>query len=138
MAVLEFSNLTISGKGTLPSVPYLRIKEKVLGKRYDLSIRFVDPTTAQALNITHRHKDYIPNTLSFSLSESSGEIVLCRSAIRREYKKFGMTYDTYLIYLIVHSSLHLVGMNHGSTMEAKELFFLKQFAPNEAITFSRH
>ncbi len=127
--VEEYSNLTISGKGTLPRVPFLAIKEKVLGKKYDLSIRFVGPTTAQALNITHRAKDYIPNTLSFSLSTTSGEIVLCRSAIRREYKKFDMSYDEYLVFLLIHSSLHLVGMNHGSTMETKELFFLKALRP---------
>lgn len=137
--VEEYSNLTISGKGTLPRVPFLAIKEAVLGKKYDLSIRFVEPGTALALNIAHRQKDYTPNTLSFSLSKTSGEIVLCRSAIRKEYKKFGMSYNTYMMFLVIHSSLHLVGMTHGSTMENKELFFLKKFAPtNETITFSRH
>jgi len=127
--VEEYSNLTISGKGTLPNVPFLAIKEAVLGKKYELSVRFVDPLTAQQLNITHRQKDYVPNTLSFSLSDTSGEIVMCRSAIRAEYKKFSMTHSTYLIFLFIHSSLHLLGMDHGSTMETKEQFFLKKFAP---------
>ena len=126
--VEEYSNLTVSGKGTLPCVPFLAIKERVLGKKYELSLRFVDPNTAQQLNITHRQKDYIPNTLSFSLSKTSGEIVMCRSAIRREYKKFDMTHENYLMFLVIHSSLHLLGMNHGSTMESKELFYLKEFA----------
>lgn len=127
--VEEYSNLTISGKGTLPNVPFLAIKEAVLGKKYELSIRFVDPTTAQQLNMTHRQKDYVPNTLSFSYSKTSGEIVMSRAAIRKEYKKFEMSHTAYIIFLLIHSSLHLLGMDHGSTMENKEQFFLKKFAP---------
>lgn len=127
MTVLEYNTLTVSGKGTLPSVPFLAIKEGVLGKTYDLSIRFAGPAVAQELNRIHRGKTYIPNTLSFSLSDTSGEIVLCRTAIRREYKKFNMSYTTYIAFLIIHSSLHLLGYEHGGTMEDKEQFFLKRF-----------
>jgi rRNA maturation RNase YbeY len=128
MAVLDTDNMTVSIKGTLPSVPFLALKEKILGKKYDLSIRFVVPAEAQALNIAHRGKDYIPNTLSFPLSETSGEIILCRSAMRREYKDFEMTYDNYLLFIVIHSMLHLKGMEHGSTMERKERELLALFA----------
>lgn len=119
--------MTVSTKGTLPRVPFLALKEKVLGKKYELSIRFASPSEAQALNILHRGKEYIPNTLSFPLSENSGEIILCRSAMRREYKKFDMEYDTYLIFIIIHSMLHLKGYEHGSTMERKEQQLLALF-----------
>jgi len=128
MAVLDTDNLTVSANGTLPSVPFLALKEKILGKKYELSIRFVAPAEAQALNIAHRQKEYIPNTLSFPLSETSGEIILCRSAMRREYKQFDMEYDRYLIFIVIHSMLHLKGMEHGSTMERKEQDLLKLFS----------
>jgi probable rRNA maturation factor len=127
MAVLDTDNMTVSIKGTLPRVPFLALKEKILGKKYELSIRFVSPTEAQLLNTTHRNKDYIPNTLSFPLSKESGEIILCRSAMRREYKNFDMTYDTYLLFIVIHSMLHLKGYAHGSTMERKEQSLLKFF-----------
>jgi probable rRNA maturation factor len=127
MAVLDTDNLTVSLKGTLPRVPFLALKEKILGKKYELSIRFVVPDEAQALNILHRGKEYIPNTLSFPLSEQSGEIILCRSAMRREYKQFDMNYDDYLIFIIIHSMLHLKGYQHGSTMERKEQQLLALF-----------
>lgn len=121
MALLEAHNLIVSRKnGTLPRVPFLAIKEKVLGKKYDLSISFVGEATAQALNETHREKTYIPNTLSFSLTKESGEIVLCLPAIKKEYKKFDMDHDTYLIFLLIHSMLHLKGFVHGGTMEKEE------------------
>ncbi len=127
MAVLDTDNMTVSIKGTLPCVPFLALKEKILGKAYELSIRFAAPAEAQALNILHRGKEYIPNTLSFPLSEKSGEIILCRSAMRREYKNFDMAYDQYLVYIIIHSMLHLKGYEHGSTMERKERQLLALF-----------
>ena len=127
MAVLDTDTLTVSINGTLPSVPFLALKEKILGKKYELSIRFVGPLQAQALNITHRNKEYIPNTLSFSLSERSGEIILCRSAMRKEYRQFDMTYDHYLIFILIHSMLHLKGYEHGSTMESMERKLLALF-----------
>lgn len=126
--ILDTDTMTVSTKGTLPRVPFLALKEKILGKKYELSIRFVAPAEAQTLNITHRNKEYIPNTLSFPLSETSGEIILCRSAMRREYKQFDMTYDSYLIFIVIHSMLHLKGYEHGSTMERKERALLALFA----------
>lgn len=127
MATLESQNLSVTKNGTLPRVPFLAIKEKVLGKSYNLYISFVDETTAKNLNKVHRKKTYVPNTLSFSLSEKTGEIVMCIPAIKKEYKKFGMTYKKYLIFLIIHSMLHLKGFEHGSTMEAKEQYYLAYF-----------
>ena len=139
---LELHNLSISSNGTLPKVPFLAIKEKILGKRYELSIAFVSPGQAQALNIKHRGKDYIPNTLSFSLSKTSGEIFLCKSALRAQYKSFDMDYDTYVTFICIHSILHLKGMTHGSTMERIEkkltAFFTTPSTPHEARTTRRH
>jgi len=48
-------------------------------------------------------------------------------AMRREYKDFDMTYDDYLVFIIIHSMLHLKGMEHGSTMEHKERTLLALF-----------
>jgi rRNA maturation RNase YbeY len=127
MATVEYPNLAISGNGTLPSVPFLAIKELVLGKKYDLSVSFVSPAVAQHINIERRGKEYIPNTLSFSLTNTSGEIIMCRSAIKTQYKEFGMDHDTYLVFLLIHSMLHLKGYEHGATMEKAEARYLARF-----------
>jgi len=132
MAVLDTDNMTVSVNGTLPSVPFLALKEKILGKKYELSIQFVPPAKAQALNMQHRDKEYVPNTLSFPLSEQSGEIILCRSAMRKECKAFGMTFQNYLIFILIHSMLHLKGYEHGSTMETKERSLLSFFTLKES------
>ncbi len=128
MAILDEKNLFVNTNGTLPRVPFLAIKEKVLGKSYDLSISFVDEKTAQKLNKEHRNKTYVPNTLSFSLTKTSGEIIMCLPAIRKEYKKFEMAEKKYLVFLLIHSMLHLKGYQHGSTMEDKEQYYLAYFS----------
>ncbi len=81
-----------------------------------------------------RGKDYIPNTLSFELEKNSGEIILCTSVMKKQYKDFGMDYDTYLLYIVIHSMLHLKGMAHGSTMEAKEKQLLSFFTSTNEKT----
>lgn len=133
--LIEQHNLTVtapnSKKGThssLTSVPFLAIKEKILGKHYDLSVSFVGPTEARELNQRYRGKDYVPNTLAFELDKhKSGEIVMCRSAMRGEHHSFGMTPHEYLVFLFIHSCLHLKGYAHGGTMERKEKQLLAFF-----------
>lgn len=127
MSVFEAHNLSVIKKGTLQRVPFLNIKEKVLGKGYNLSISFVDEKQAKKINKKFRKKDYIPNTLSFSLTKSSGEIIMCASKIKKEAPKFGLSYNKFLVFLLIHSMLHLKGMRHGSTMEAKEQYYFAFF-----------
>lgn len=141
--ILDETHLTVSGNGTHECVPFLALKETILGKRYQLSIAFVSARVAQSLNIAHRGKDYVPNTLSFSLTPTSGEIILCTSAMRKQYRLSEYSYDDYVIYIIIHSMLHLKGMQHGSTMERKEAQLLSRFAspqsnPNETTRHRRH
>lgn len=136
--VLEYSNITISSIGTIPDVPFLNIKEKILGKKYNLSIAFISPTKAKEFNIKHRSKDYIPNTLSFSLSKDCGEIILCKSALAKEYKKFSMDLRTYTIYILIHSMLHLKGMTHGGTMEKEENKYLSFFTQKIITNETKH
>lgn len=141
MAVIETDTLTVIGNGTLPRVPFLALKDKILGTKYSLSISFVSPAIAKQINMERRQKDYIPNTLSFPFTKTSGEIILCRSVMRAQYKDFDMDYDTYLLYIVIHSMLHLKGYDHGSTMERKEQQLLTLFTPHlshEATSPRRH
>lgn len=128
MAILEKKNLTVIRKnGTLPKVPFLPIKEKLLGKSYDLTITFCSPKESQEKNKLYRDKDYPTNILSFPLSETEGEIYISLSVARRDAKKFEMSYEKFLHLLLVHGCLHLKGHEHGSTMEELEDKLVKTF-----------
>jgi rRNA maturation RNase YbeY len=134
MATIDTPTLSVHGQGALPRVPFLRIKETVLGKRYALSIAFVSPAAAKEINIQYRGKDYVPNTLAFPLNKTTGEIIMCRSVIRSQHKNFDMDADTYLIFLLIHSMLHLKGYAHGGTMEREEKRYLKLFSNTHGKT----
>ena len=108
--------------------PYEAIKDKVLGKRYDLPLVFVGPTRAQTLNRTYRNKTYSPNVLSFPLDESTGEIFICPTVAKSEFRKFDFTKpEQYVAFLFIHGCLHLNGHDHGDTMEKLEQKWLKHF-----------
>jgi probable rRNA maturation factor len=103
------------------------MKEVVLGKKYDATLAFVGPKQAQSLNVAYRKKDYVPNVLSFPLTHDTGEVYICLSVAKKEYKKFGMSYDGYVGYLCIHALLHLKGLDHGEPMEKLERKYCKQF-----------
>jgi rRNA maturation RNase YbeY len=128
MAILETKNLTVIRKqGPLPDVPFLLIKEKILGKKYDLTVVFCTPQESERWNSTYRGKEYPTNILSFPLSKKEGEIYICLSVVRKDAATFGMSYARFLHLLFIHGCLHLKGHGHGSTMETLEESNLHHF-----------
>lgn len=111
-----------------PVYPYEMMKDAILGRTYELSLCFVGTTRARRLNQAHRHKTYVPNVLSFPLSERCGEIFLCPAVANKEASHFNLSRDGYIAYLFIHGCLHLKGYDHGDTMEALERRYLKRFA----------
>jgi probable rRNA maturation factor len=97
-----------------------KIKEDILGKDYSLSVAFVSEKKIRELNKRYRNIDKPTNILSFALYKDEGEIVLCKSVIRKELKKFGRTFSQLVGYLVIHGMLHLKGMTHSSRMERAE------------------
>jgi len=107
-------------KGDIPTLPFLKVKEYILGKEYDLSLSFVDEETMESLSLTHKKSKDHMNTLAFSLDTNSGEIVMNLATIRMQAKDYNKTYLEFLLYLFIHSSLHLKGHTHSDKMDKEE------------------
>jgi probable rRNA maturation factor len=121
-------------KGSPLNLPFLKIKEFVLGKKYDLSLIFIGSTRSKNLNKTYRRKNKPANILSFPLSEDEGEIFIDIKESRVIAKKFGsgsknFTYSErrQIGFLFIHGLLHLKGFAHSSKMEVEEEKIKKQF-----------
>jgi rRNA maturation RNase YbeY len=125
-ATADFA-ITKLTKERMPVLPFLRMKNAVLGKKFVLSLVVADDAYTQALNHRYRKKTYIPNVLSFPLSEDEGEIVLNLKQARRECAGRAESFRYFVALLFIHSSLHLKGYRHGSTMEEQEQKFLSKF-----------
>ena len=124
-------SVTNKTKMRIPTLPFLAIKNDILGEDYSLSVAFVNEAQSQKINKTYRKKDKPTNILSFAISKNSGELVLCPALIKKESiksdKNFGKNFAELLGFLVIHGMLHLEGMQHGSIMEKQELKYDKKY-----------
>lgn len=96
------------------------MKEKILGKRYDLSVAVVDAKRMRLANLTFRKKNIPTDVLAFPYSPSSGEILLHIPSVKESAKRFSLPHREYLKFVFIHALLHLKGHVHGRTMEKLE------------------
>jgi probable rRNA maturation factor len=114
-------------KESTPRVPFKKIKESVLGKRYPLSLVLCGNMLSKKLNKEYRKKNAPTNILSFPLGEDGGEIFLNIFQIKKEAKEQKAGVARHTAYVFIHGLLHLKGFSHGSTMEREEAKLLRRF-----------
>jgi|JI6StandDraft_1071083.scaffolds.fasta_scaffold33994_1 probable rRNA maturation factor len=120
---------------TLPEAFFLRAKDTILGKQYELSLVLCGPTLSRRYNSTLRGKDRATNILSFPLTDTSGEILLDLTTTKRDAPKFFMNERTCAGFLFIHGLLHLKGYEHGSTMERLEKKYMKLYFPGTKLPY---
>jgi len=126
MAVNHFSIIN-ENKEKLPKVPFQEIKEASLGNRYSLSVIFTSSEKMKKLNTIYRNKETPTDILSFPLSKNEGEIYISLSESKKEAKKFDREYENFIAFLFIHGCVHLIGHDHGSTMENIEVKIREKF-----------
>ncbi len=109
-----------------------KIKDKVMGKDYELSLNFIGKKRMRTLNNTHRQKDYTTDILSFPLDEMKGEsqmgeIFINLDKANQKAKDFDRTPQNYLLFVFIHGLFHLKGYDHGDLMEKKEMNIRETF-----------
>lgn len=114
-------------KGHLPSLQYKQIKDKILGKNYELSLVFTNDALSKSLHKKWQGKSGPANILSFPLSKKNGEIFINPRTAYRESKKFGYPNFLFLGFLFIHGCCHLKGLKHGQKMEKLEEKYRKMF-----------
>ncbi|OGG78941.1 rRNA maturation RNase YbeY, partial [Candidatus Kaiserbacteria bacterium RIFCSPLOWO2_02_FULL_55_12] len=107
MAGVSITNLTQPIPKGLGS-SFIKVAKEVL-PGWDLSLVFVGPTKARALNVQLRGKDYIPNVLSYVVGEKSGEIIICPSEAAKQVSSFQLPLSSFLLLLFIHGALHIKG-----------------------------
>jgi len=130
--MIETGSFTITNKTngipTLVGVPFVSIKNKILGEKYELSLGLLTPLKQKQINLKYRNKNETTNILSFPFSKDSGEITIDPIKVKKDAPLFQMTYPQFFKYLFIHGCLHLKGFEHSSTMERQEKKYLKIFS----------
>ena len=106
--------------GGIPPLDFVSMKNYVLGPTYQLSLVFASPQYSAHLHQEWKRKPGPADILSFPLSDTEGEMVICLSQVRKKAKDFERTYYGFLAYIFIHGLVHLKGHDHGSTMDAIE------------------
>jgi probable rRNA maturation factor len=114
-------------KAKMPRLVFLRMKEAVLGKKYELSVAVVCARKMRDLNKRWGNKDKTTDILSFPLSKDEGEIYISPAMAKKEAKNFDRPYDNFILFLFIHGLVHLKGYEHGVAMERVEKRFREQF-----------
>ena len=116
----------------------------------EITVRIVDADEARALNQDYRHKDYVPNVLTFEYGEVGhdesgrgvlgGDVVICAEVVEREAREQGKPLQNHYAHMTVHGVLHLQGYDHidpadADIMESREAVILKRFhIPNPYVS----
>lgn len=101
------------------------------------SVLFVSKTKIQALNHEYRNKNEVTDVLSFALNDDEeddgfqdehllGDIVICVERMKEQAKEYNHSIERELGFLAIHGLLHLIGYDHQSEADEKEMFALQE------------
>jgi len=104
--------------------------ENIDADRSEISVTFVDMEEIHQLNRDYREVDSPTDVLSFpqfddlnDLPEEGeialGDVVICKDKAEEQAQEFGHSFEREIIYLFVHSVLHLLGYDHMDEDEKK-------------------
>ena len=101
-----------------------RIREEAL----ELCIRIVSEEESRALNNQYREKDKPTNVLSFPAdlppgipSALLGDLVICQTIVEKEALEQNKALKAHWAHMVVHGTLHLLGYDHETDLEAEEM-----------------
>ncbi len=102
-----------------------------IGRRGTFSLVVVSDAAIRKLNKQWRGKDYATDVLSFPLELKIpppgapweiGEIVISAQKAQEQAEEYGHSFERELAFLFVHGFLHVLGFDHETPTEEKEMF----------------
>lgn len=109
------------------------LKYEGISASCEVSATFVDCDEIKELNRNYRNKDSVTDVLSFPVFDSGeielpeqggvplGDVIICFDRCAEQAEEFGHSTEREVAYLTVHSVLHLLGYDHMTPEEEKEM-----------------
>lgn len=113
-----------------------------LDGKFDCSVTFVDNARIQEINREYRGIDRPTDVISFALEEMAegevpiipeegeprvlGDIIVSLDKTAEQAEAYGHSFDRELGFLVVHGLLHLLGYDHATQAQEKEMFGLQE------------
>ena len=106
------------------------------GRDVDVSVRIVDEQEMRVLNRDYRDQDKSTNVLAFPAGDAGfvppgerpllGDIVVCAGVVAREAEEQGKPLHDHWSHMLVHGTLHLLGHDHVTDLEAEAMEALER------------
>ena len=121
-------------KEQIESLLKFAAKKENIEEEAELSISFVDENEIQAINRDYRDQDKVTDVISFSLEEDEpeiegldmprilGDIIICLEVAKEQAESYNHSLSRELGFLALHGFLHLLGYDHMTESEEKEMF----------------
>ena len=94
----------------------LALQLKLKNKRVDVLL--VGKIRMRRFNKQFRAKDYATDVLSFGdAAEPLGDLIICPAVVRENACRYGNSYASELVFVLLHGVLHLLGYNHIKRLE---------------------
>lgn len=130
LLITNETNEKIEMDDKLESVIKTVLETEALSLAYEVSITFVDKDEIHQLNKEFRNVDRPTDVLSFPMDTDFivegvdamlGDIVICMDVAKDQANDLGHSLDREIMYLTCHSTLHLLGYDHMTDDEKREM-----------------
>jgi len=111
----------------------------------EVSLSFVDDETIRELNREYRGIDRPTDVLSFPMEEDLeemppvgegplmwGDIIISVPTARRQSEEYGHSLEREIGFLFVHGFLHLIGRDHDTEENEREMFRIQEIILQKA------
>ena len=92
-----------------------------------INLLFVSPVFSKKLNQIYRDKNKPANVLSFVYDTTYAEIFITPAVLKKEMKKYALSYEKLLAKMIIHGIIHCSGLDHDiSEKDARRFDLLEK------------
>ncbi len=128
---IEFDNIEIVER----FISFLMEKFSI-DKNKELNIVFTNDEEIQTLNRDFRQKDAPTNVLSFYGYDGDilGDIVISMETLKKEAQEQNRDFLEYLLFIIAHGFLHLLGYTHETMEKFNDMIALQNDLVKEFLS----
>ena len=121
---------------------------KTIKSKYFFNIIFVSKDEIQKINREYRHIDKVTDVITFALMENKeelfmealdelGDVFICLDRAKEQALEYHHSIEREVGFLSVHGYLHLIGYDHQTLEQEKEMFSLQEEILNKAGLYRR-
>lgn len=135
-----YGSLPVAGiKKAFDAICVSASKQLKLRESVEFDVNIVTSTQIKNINNKYRKINKVTDVISFANRDNKtvmvpllGEIFICLSRAKEQAKDYGHSLQRELIFLFTHGLLHLLGFDHQTPKQEKQMFSLTDKIINKA------